>query len=120
MTYNRVIPRDLFNEGNLLKCMGQLYLNLEKLHMEECLQDLSDGSEQGWWIRQDPADGSLSMGHVQLKVRGKFVRLMRPLNARRPYPLWAYPDEDLEIEVFEDNGQFTAAFRSFLLTGDVA
>ena len=29
MTYRRVIPRDLFNEGNLLKCLGKLYVQAE-------------------------------------------------------------------------------------------
>ena len=32
--YNRVIPRDLFNEANLLKCMGQLYLCLEAANLK--------------------------------------------------------------------------------------
>lgn len=30
MTYLRVIPRDLFNEAKLLKCLGKLYLEAEK------------------------------------------------------------------------------------------
>jgi hypothetical protein len=32
MGYTRVIPRDLFNEANLLKCIGGLYIALE--HVE--------------------------------------------------------------------------------------
>lgn len=27
MTYRRVIPRDLFNEADLLKCLGRLYID---------------------------------------------------------------------------------------------
>ncbi len=29
MTYKRVIPRDLFNEANLLKCYGALWIALD-------------------------------------------------------------------------------------------
>ena len=30
MTYTRVIPRDLFNEGDLLKCYGRLWILLDE------------------------------------------------------------------------------------------
>ncbi len=34
--YARVIPRDLFNEANLLKCFGNLYLRLEVFEPSGC------------------------------------------------------------------------------------
>lgn len=112
MSYRRVIPRDLFNEGNLLKCYGQLYLELEKLGLhEECLGHHADTDQ--FRVRQNEADGSLTIQNVILVVRGRQVHLSRPLNARTPYPLWASID-DHEYRVFDDEGRFTDEMREFL------
>lgn len=111
MSYRRVIPRDLFNEGNLLKCYGQLYLNLEKLRLEECLEHHADTDQ--FRIRQNEEDGSLTIQNVILVVRGRQVKLSRPLNARSPYPLWAIVEDD-ELQVFNTDGTFTDEMREFL------
>lgn len=34
--YERVVPRDLFNEANLLKCIGKLVLEIEEWVFDEC------------------------------------------------------------------------------------
>ncbi len=34
MPYHRVLPRDLFNDANLLKCMGRLIMLIDDLRME--------------------------------------------------------------------------------------
>jgi hypothetical protein len=111
LTYRRVIPRDLFNEGDLLKCYGQLYLELEKLRMEDCLEHHADDGP--FRIRQCEADGSLSIGNVILVVRGMQVQLSRPLNARAKYPLWASVD-GTEYRVFDVDGKLSDEFREFL------
>lgn len=111
MTYLRVIPRDLFNEANLLKCYGQLYLELEKLRLEDCLIHTQSWSPFDTWQNQD--DGSISIGNVRLQVRGETVRLYRPLNSRDPYPLYADTGEDT-LSVFEDSGKLSQEFHAFL------
>jgi len=35
MSYTRVIPRDLFNEANLLKCYGQIYIEVERMSLPD-------------------------------------------------------------------------------------
>ncbi len=111
MSYVRVIPRDLFNEGNLLKCYGQLYLNLEKMRMEDCLE--CDGNAFDIW--QNSATGGLRIGNVTLIVNRRVIVLERPMNSREPYPLWALPDDD-EIKVFNADGSFTEGFVGLLRT----
>lgn len=115
--YLRVIPRDLFNEGNLLKCYGQIYLNLERLNVDAQLLDdgsLDDGSP--FRITQD-LDGNLTVLNVYLRVRGTRMPLRRPLNARSPYPLYMgferYGEED-ELAVFNDDGTFSKEMLDFL------
>lgn len=111
MSYLRVIPRDLFNEGDLLKCYGQLYLELEKIRMEDCLEHHAEKDQ--FRIRQNDADGSLTIQNVILVVNGRQVHLSRPLNARTKYPLWAHID-DHDYRVFDLEGNLSDEFREFL------
>lgn len=117
MSYNRVIPRDLFNEANLLKCHGQIYLNLERLNVQAELVDdgsLHNGSH--FRVHQDD-DGNLELLNVYLLAHGRRWHVRRPLNARRPFPLYLQPaddDDSDEIDVFNDDGSFTAEMLAFL------
>ncbi len=104
MSYLRVIPRDLFNEANLLKCYGQLYLNLEHLGMQDCLEHTDD--EQAFAVHQYQHSGGLTLSNVQLVISGNELDLSRPLNSRRAFPLYAEYDGET-ISVFNDDGTFT-------------
>lgn len=116
MSYIRVIPRDLFNEANLLKCYGQIYLNLEKLHVNaELVDDGSLENESHFRIYQDESSGGIFLLNVYLLVRGKRMRLERPMNSRKPYPLYLYESEESDaIAVFNDDGSFSAEMLAFL------
>lgn len=110
MSYCRVIPRDLFNEGNLLKCYGQLYIQLENCRLttdaSAKLVDMFDNDEP-FVIEQDQSSGELSIANVRFMVGGRHVPLRRPLNSREPYPLWAdnpFNDEYETFEVFDEHG----------------
>ena len=55
MSYIRVIPRDLFNEANLLKCHGQLVIHLEgRLPNAGFPEDVSR-----FEVEQDPNSGAI-------------------------------------------------------------
>lgn len=107
MAYTRVIPRDLFNEGNLLKCMGQLYLKLDAPGTSRAVLDHEGGP---FVIEQSPYDGSISVVNVNLSIDGEPVRLYRPLNSRETYPLWFACDID-EDEVFTTSGELSLEFK---------
>jgi len=114
MTYLRVIPRDLFNEANLLKCHGQLYLNIETLNLPG-VELVHEYDDEPFDIAMDPNDGSLMLLNVRLWVHGEPHILFRPLNSREPWPLYLDGTEAPEpIAVFTDTGKFTAEFESFL------
>jgi hypothetical protein len=100
MTYRRVIPRDLFNEANLLKCMGRLALLREHMLAEDVAE---------FRIEQDESDGSISVVNLPLWLKAKTYRLFRPLNSRAPWPLYlTYGDDD--IAVFDEYGDLTQQF----------
>lgn len=109
MTYARVVPRDLFNEGDLLNCLGRLSIKLEDRRDHNAR--LRHRHENGPFnIDQDPADGSISCENVLLKVDGRPpVHLFRPLNAREKWPLWARI-EDEDFRVFDLDGELSPEF----------
>lgn len=115
MTYFRVIPRDLFNEANLLKCYGQLYIAAERACMsgDDALVIEYDG-EQPFDIQQNPSDGSLTVTNVLWIVRGKVMQLSRPLNSRDEYPLYAVDPEENCYAVFDDRGNFSDEMLEYI------
>lgn len=104
MTYKRVIPRDLFNEASLLKCMGRLWILTERFNSVEWSQ--GDGAFN---IDQCPYDGSISVLNVSMRINGAHCSLRRPLNSRDPWPLWAAlaNSDDDEWPVFTDDGELS-------------
>lgn len=108
MTYERVIPRDLFNEGDLLKCLGRLTIALEDNREHNAATHHPDSGES-FTILQDASDGSISCPGVQLLVEGAAVPLYRPLNARERWSLWArFGYED--VRVFDLDGNLSPEF----------
>lgn len=112
MTYRRVIPRDLFNEANLLKCLGALWIALENADGVRF-----DHDDRPFLIHQDEADGSTYVVNVRLIIAGRPFDHRRPLNSREPWPLYVRPvgDPDAEdIAVFDEAGVLSADFRALM------
>lgn len=112
MSYTRVIPRDLFNEANLLKCYAQIYINLENMNVDASLIPPHDN--EGFEIIQDEDTGSTSIENVKLIVGDTEVELFRPLNSRESWPLIMRTENEDEIYIFEDDGSFTPEMTEFL------
>ncbi len=110
MSYRRVIPRDLFNEANLLKCLGQLYLHFDKLAPHRVSMEL-DGAT--FDIEQDQADGSISVGNLIITIKGQYWRHSRPLNSRYPWPLYLLRGDEA-IPAFHDSGDLSSELRDLL------
>lgn len=115
MSYLRVVPRDLFNESNLLKCYGQMYLLSER---HDGLSVEGGDNATPFDVRQSDADGSTYLANVAVYARGKRITLSRPLNSRDAWPLWveAVDDEDLDdpFEAFTDEGKLSPEFLALL------
>lgn len=111
MTYLRVIPRDLFNEANLLKCYGQLYLELERLNIPGVELDHNCCAFR---IEQDPSDGAIFIANVLLRRDGVICSLLRPLNSRKAWPLYLHHDGWDDVAVFNDDGTLSDTMHKFL------
>lgn len=101
-TYQRVIPRDLFNEASLLKCLGRFWIETERYQPKHVTIE-HDGEPFDVW--QDD-DGVLRVLNVVAVINGTPYDLVRPLNSREPWPLYLDTDED-RIAVFTDTGELT-------------
>lgn len=110
MTYRRVLPRDLFNEANLLKCYGQLWLKTDGMRGTGFREE--DVAE--FEIVQDGNSGALTVANLTFVVRGWVCPLSRPLNSRRPWPLYLTAPDGDEIDIFDDGGDLTAQMQQFL------
>mgnify|MGYP007083426001 CR=1 FL=1 len=100
MSYTRVLPRDLFNEANLLKCVGKLTMMIED-GLIPWLTYAYDG--EAFDIRQDGSDGSLRVHNIEFYFRDRYFIPRRPLNSRDSWPLYAVAD-GAELEIFDDFG----------------
>lgn len=118
MSYERVIPRDLFNESKLLKCLGQLALLLHNYETRWPLRlEHEDSNESGFRIDLEPQRGELCCTNLVLThtLTEKQIYLGSGYNSKEPYPLWfVSEDETNEGPVFNDDGSFADEFLKFI------
>lgn len=110
MAYRRVLPRDLFNEANLLKCLGRLWILLERA--ESNARFVTEDTD-GFDVVQDESSGAIYVRNVLFTVAGKPTLLTRPLNSRGAWPLYAETAE-VSVPVFDDEGGLSDEFRVFI------
>jgi hypothetical protein len=115
MSYQRVIPRDLFNEASLLKCLGKFWILTERFQPKK-VQIEHDGEAFDVWQNED--DGTICVLNVDLCINGVPYDLVRPLNSRQPWPLYLKDDVDGDnIAVFTDAGELTPEIMELIERG---
>ncbi len=112
-SYKRVLPRDLFNEASLLKCLGRVSLLIED-GMAPSGMRLEHTGQNGFEIDQSPGSGDLCcMNLMLITPDGRRSFLWRNHNSREEWPLFVgamVDGEEEEIEVFDTVGNFTSEF----------
>lgn len=99
--YPRVIPRDLFNEAKLLKCVGRLVL---LIHDGELKQMSFEHDGEPFEIVQDDSDGSLSIVNIKFFLENEPIDVYTRYNSKDSYPI-LYRHKDVERYIFDDNGK---------------
>jgi len=107
MNYQRVIPRDLFNESKLLKCMGQLAL---LIHDGEINLKIEHNG-QPFEIRQRQEDGGLYIENLKITTHQQELTLYTSYNSKENYPLLHMTPDNQEIQVFNNDGTLTNEFK---------
>ena len=118
MPYTRVIPRDLFNEAKLLKCLGRLALVIHD-GRDKCRNEIpaglrteSDG--QPFRIAQRPGCGALYCENATFWMFDVQLFMQVPYNSREPYPLQCVLADMSEMEVFDTDGDLSFEFYEYL------
>lgn len=95
--YGRVVPRDLFNEAKLLKCLGFVCLLMEESsHFKFELKQ----SENGFKIRQDASSGDIRVANLHFWYLGTPIYFSSSLNSKGDLPLIASAgEEDVGVSV---------------------
>lgn len=111
--YSRVMPRDLFNEAKLLKCLGHVMLAHVNDQLPQ-LQVLHDTDEaQGWAIKMSIC-GHLFCSNMVFSVKAKRLYLATAANDRTCWPLlygWSADFEDMTEPVFDSPSTAGALVR---------
>lgn len=117
MTYMRVIPRDLFNESKLLKCLGQLSLiahdglDCRRQRVERLIVEFEEGLEgDPFMIEQNEMSGALYCRTLRVEVNGRLVSVASTYNSKSPFPLCFGDNEE---PVFNDDGSLSDEFLAF-------
>lgn len=105
--YSRVIPRDLFNESNLLFLLGKLVCHIEDRRDSLPWRIEYDG--KAFDICQDENDGSINCFNISFFIGDYELIVSRPLNCREKWTLIGlYKGE--EYYIFDSNGNVMPNF----------
>ncbi len=112
--YRRVIPRDLFNEAKLLKCMGRLSLLIHDGMCDKWRLTL-DHDGGSFRIHQNEADGGIFVNNLGLRViGGPTIYTQTGLNSRREWPLTFEGQDGESGDVFGEDGSLSDEFCAYL------
>jgi len=116
--YQRVIPRDLFNEAKLLKGWGCIALLVHNEMQPEGVTLEHDTSEHpGFDIAQDPDSADLYITNLILKLYDEKVVIQSSYNSKTPNTLFFIGEMmGHEGDVLTDDGKFTDCFLSYCTT----
>ena len=107
-TYHRIIPRDFFNEGKLLTCLGLLSLRIINSQLPHNCEITIDESGKPFDI-QAGDDGSLFVSNYATLLNDREVCFKIMQNNRSKYPLdCSYQNTD--YRVFTEEGDWDDEF----------
>jgi hypothetical protein len=114
MSYQRVTPRDLFNEAKFLKCLGALAVLIYDKTVDGLTLEHDTSNSPGFLIDQDASSGHLYSPNLHLYIFGEPHRLFTTYNNKAAYPLYLEtPSEDI-IEVLDEYGKPAHALLQYL------
>lgn len=111
MSYKRVLPRDLFNEAKLLKCIGRLFLMHHDGELSDAVKLIHDTSEcEGFDVRFDENNNRLYVNNVFVYINDEFWCHGCSYNSRDNYSLVLEHDEQGAFFIFNEEGRLMPNF----------
>lgn len=115
--YPRVLPRDLFNESKLLKCLGRIVMFIEDGMAPKNLVYGYTGSNTDPFMVGLVDDGHLKLLGLHFSCSHALLEMKIAYNTKGVWPLLC-DYEDVEYKVFTEDGILTQEFLQFLKTFD--
>lgn len=112
INYTRVIPRDLFNEAKLLKCIGRLCL---LIHDRQTVEGLTFEHDDKPFKIGLLDEGALTIKNIIFDLHGERLMFQTTYNSKCNWPLFCVYDY-CEYLVFDEAGQHTQEFLEFCKT----
>lgn len=116
MTYQRVLPRDLFNEAKLLKCLGKLIVEIENKNLP--IAHAFEANAAGFSVGQDENDDSIFVSNIRFYAHsdaGKRLYFFTGLNARNEWPLQCTDFNQRDtLHVFNSQSELSEAFINWV------
>lgn len=114
--YGRVLPRDLFNEAKLLKCMGRLCLLIEDnmTPIDMTIDEYATDGEEGFKIGLAD-DGALSIANLVITIKGAPYLFKTTYNSKDNFPFFVEHNY-CEYRVFDEKGDWDNEFINFIQT----
>lgn len=109
MTYQRVIPRDFFNEAKLLKCMGLLAMKVLDNQLPEGIKIGIEDNGESFDIIQMEYCGDITVNNYPVTVNGIELLFASKYNSKSNFPLYCEIDYE-PIIVFNEIGDFSNEF----------
>lgn len=106
--YERVIPRDFFNEAKLLKCMGMLSLKILDCQLPEGISIKIEESGEPFKIKLSE-EGNLFVSNYEVFINDRPVMVSTTYNSKSNYPFHCMVDY-CETPIFDESGEFTEEF----------
>lgn len=110
--YTRVIPRDLFNESKLLKCIGRLCL---MIHDGKGLNGMTFEHDDEPFDIGLLDDGYLAIRNIRFDMNGMNLFFKCQYNSKTNFPLYVEL-EYCEYLVFDEDGEYSDIFIDFCNT----
>lgn len=113
--YDRVLPRDLFNESKLLKDLGFLVLYIQNGTAPEGLEykftvhkEVPPYNRQ-FIIVQDQSSGDLIVQNLDIRLYDEKLYLYHPYNEKES-PSLRFQTSNIQGSVFDSEGEFSQDF----------
>jgi hypothetical protein len=110
--YKRVIPRDLFNESKLLKCVGRLVILIHDGFAVNGMQ--FDHDAEPFKIALSD-DGFLMVTNIRFTIGDHELTFKSLYNSKYNWPLYLEHD-NCDFEVFDENGEYSDEFKDICNT----
>ena len=107
--YTRVIPRDLFNESKLLKCMGRLSLLILDNNTPVPMSIEHNGEPFEVALLDE---GALIISNLHVSIHDKIFTFKTTYNSKANYPLFLERDY-CDYLVFDEQGNWSNEFVDF-------